>query len=190
MNTSKQYIFSKVEEVFKIKLPMTKNTLKLAYKRMAKIAHADGGGSDEAFRELKNLYDLAVTFEDIFIEEIKGDSLILINGKPLSTFGHGLDNVTNGITCDRCEGKGYETRITTIFEAAYYSSYKITPICKSCRGDGKHHTIEGKTVECMTCDGTGAKGVKKQTSYIECMTCEGVGEIALANPVFQKGAMV
>lgn len=167
-------------EIFKLGFPPKEDVLKSTYRRLTRVGewrHPDLGGNHEKFIRMDLIYRSLVPWTVSASNPSKSQE-VMIRGKKLSEFGRGLGPTTNGITCVKCQGKGYGRRTYRISDIN--GPYRI---CFDCLGD---YTF------CLVCYGRGRFYTQKvdHTEWWECWDCEGVGEVRIMNPVIQKGSLL
>lgn len=139
----------------------TERELKKSFRRQALLCHSDHGGSDGAFIELQEAYDLLKDKAYVNGHDIKG--LETVDGISLSELGKGFPLSVSAHSCDDCEGRGWKK----------YSSGEIDHYekCPDCEGEGLHY------VKCSRCNGTGDY-VNQKTGKVtgKCFGCSGTGK--------------
>ena len=173
------------KEIFRLSFPPKEDVLKGTYRRLTRVGewrHPDLGGDHEKFIRMDLIYRSLVPWTVANLIINSGETEILIRGKKLSEFGQGLGPTTNGVTCDKCQGKGYGRATRRVVDLG--GPYIVCPICL-----GKPYTLW--TRFCIKCGTRGRVYTQKidRTDWWECWDCEGVGEIRIMNPVIQKGSL-
>lgn len=200
--------------LLKIDLPTSMNALKRQFKRKAREEHPDKSKhprAKERFISISNAFELLSKSANNEVIEIGEDtSLTTIDGHPLVDLGNGLGPTINGIPCDNCKGRGYNSvseriRCTDCRENAWYMHIEYK--CTKCAGSGSFKRGQKIIGDCFRCKGSGwfsprtraftnncrkCKGsmyvsVEYILSYHMCMGCKGSGEIEILNPVLPKG---
>ncbi len=173
------------QSMFGFAFPPNPEKLQSKFRAMVKegrYRHPDKGGNHEDYIYMKDVYEQLLP-HSVISGEVK-ESEILIGGRPLSQFGRGLDSITNGVSCEDCEGRGYfrATRLVTDYSGP-------TKMCWVCQG--RPYTGSFSRYGCVNCSDEGRvyTGKKQGTQYWKCSPCEGTGEIYLMNPVLQKGGL-
>lgn len=166
-------------EIFKLGFPPKEDVLKGTYRRLTRLGewrHPDLGGDHEKFIRMDLVYRSLVPFAvSGLTSEVQE---VLIMGKKLSEFGRGLGPTTNGITCEKCQGKGYGRATIRIADTS--GPYRV---CRACVGTAY--------VLCLVCNGRKKFYTQKieHINWWQCWDCVGVGEIRIMNPVIQKGSL-
>lgn len=119
-----------VKEIFSLSVPFSEEDLKNAYKREAKKAHPDVGGTKEAFQKLQDAYTVCSKMISTHV----GDQATTETGELLSELGKGLGNFKNGVTCVGCNGKGYQMNRRWSLSAR---DREYASVCYSCKGTGE-----------------------------------------------------
>ena len=161
--------------LLRITLPTSINALKRQFKKCAFQEHPDRSKHPKAaarFLDVQRAYDLLKACADIDIVEVaENDQRNTTSGTPLSELGHGVGPGKNGLTCEVCDGRGYQSTVDL-------------KACPDCRYSGWGSDI----VYCYTCRGTGEIPTVKRI-YYTCYNCEGIGEKEMFNPVLAKGLL-
>lgn len=192
---------------------LTEESVKNSYRALAKKYHPDHGGNVELFRQLQEVYEFAMqNLVDIPNEK----NIVTTSGRKIEDLGKGLGPMTNGRTCDYCNGSGYMTTYeqercpdcngegfirnsncpdcngTGKFQQA--RSKRIVT-CRRCKGIGRiistnvYSFLFSNTNYCRKCSGTGHTRSKILTYHV-CSVCHGAGEIKIYNPVIKKGSIL
>lgn len=210
-------ILQRAEQFFKITFPCTESQLKSAFRAAAKKLHSDVGGTDEAFIEMKRIYDSLLGAPEILSGHTIQDRTF--SGELLSDLGLGLGPTVNGRDCPRCEHRGYTVSQESKFQSCVdCNGSGAIFICRSCQGTGQYvnpvkrkvpcracgakgfravesrfgifQRIPNGAVYCRTCIGTGhTKKLLEIFTYFTCGECNGAGEIKIYNPVILKGSL-
>lgn len=142
------------------------------YRRLALERHPDLGGSQEAFVELTDAYNLLTKeFEGIAEDGNQASKAKTVDGRKLSDLGHGYPITVSATTCERCDGKGYveftggrdEGRVDCpVCGGVGLRSYP----CNRCGGDGKYKVNGVVRGECNSCRGSGRFYPKSKEQYL------------------------
>ncbi len=229
MRTSTEHAAIQIlAEVFGLPVPISFDTVKKKYRELSKKYHPDvgeNGGDEERFKELGQGYevlsDLFVARSHIFDDEAKVTNsndffpTHTTDGIPLYDLGKGVGFRENGVSCDHCDGKGYnleENIFSSLTNCPDCKGNRIKPKefpCNACKGSGKFTQAKsGNIVDCRKCSGSGTfkhphltqrcstcagfghvynKTHTKTFQAFTCSECLGKGQVVIMNPVIPNG---
>lgn len=202
--------------ILKLDLPTTRNALKTAFRRMAKLEHPDQSKHPDAnarVARVKEAYDW-LTNQGEFVREdgapdYGGGPPKTETGELLADLGKGLGPTTNGRPCSICRAKGYTSIhlgsvkhcpncVTGTYPDMIFRS-SVWTICHWCHGA---RDVRGHHVQCRRCRSTGSVKVmcsacndtytvvnKNKIVHYFCQPCQGTGEVGMFNPALAKGLL-
>lgn len=148
---------------FQLKVPITLEQLKTAYRKQALILHPDKGGATAEFQAMQEAYHKLTSCMAVFDEpQVERDRLHTEEGDLLSDLGQGIGINFNARPCERCDQKGF----TVTFE-------QVKRSCQVCDENGISYTAK----QCPDCKGIGKVRTRKSKQVVQCRVCLGKGKV-------------
>lgn len=137
--SSLAFLYKAAKEHLEIDLPASEEDIKRKFRILSKIKHPDHGGDAREFQLLKETYDVISSMQGV-VEIFGTNNSVRVptrtsDGYSIFDLGRGLSVEKNGVTCGRCNGKGYIEKMEEVNNIFLRQSHLYR--CFECRGTGE-----------------------------------------------------